>query len=294
MRQDSIRNLVESQGFQVFIAVVICLNAVSIGFETAKPPGEVLDLLVAFDLLCLGIYIVEAGMKLYVYHVDYFKDGWNMFDFAIIVASLAALLRSVLAIAMPVPIQIARTIRLFRVIRVFKLVSLFSKLRIIVESIGRSIPSVLWTCLLLFIVTYVFDVAGVFVFGDEFPDYFGDLAAGLLTLFQVLTLEGWPEIARPIIQVYPLAWLYFVPFIVITAWIMLNIILGIILDTIEESRQASRVEPGATDVQLATELAELKAQIETVQRLIDKANIENRQAGTARSGPGQDSENTPL
>lgn len=86
--------------------------------------------------------------------------------------------------------------------------------------------------------------------------------------------ENGPDIARGIIQMYPFAWLYFVPFIILTAFIMLNIILGIILDTIDEARQAERVKPGATQTQLATELEELKAQIDTVQRLLDKANEE--------------------
>ena len=278
MDREAIRNLVESRRFQIFIGVVIGINAITIGLETADLPMGTLQALFAFDLLCLGIYIVEAFLKLRAYGIDYFKDGWNLFDFTIIVLSLVVIVLSMLEIAMPFPVQVARTVRLFRVVRVFKVVSLFDRLRIIVEAIGRSIPGVLWTCLLLFVVMYVFDVAGVLIYGDEFPQFFGDLAAGLLTLFQILTLEGWPEIARPIIEIYPFAWLFFVPFIVLTAFIMLNIILGIIIETIDESRQAARVEPGATDVQLAAELADLKEQIEIVQRLIDKTNQEKRDA----------------
>ena len=274
MQKERIRSFVESQGFQVFIAGVIFVNAVTIGCETLETPETMRAVLGAVDLVCLGVYIIEAALKLHVYGKDYFKDGWNVFDFLIIVLSLVAIALTLFTLAVSIPIQVARTIRMFRVVRVFKLLAVFRKLRVIIEAIGRSIPSVLWTCLLLLIVLYVFDVLGVFAFSRDFPLYFGDLAAGLLTLFQVLTLEGWPEIARPIIMMYPFAWLYFVPFIVLTAFIMLNIILGIILDTIDESRQAERVEPGATNVQLAAELEELKAQIDTVQRLLDKANAE--------------------
>ena len=275
MRREHVRQFVETNGFQIFIAVVICLNAITIGFETVPHGERAYMFLSVFDLVCLLIYIVEAGLKLYAYGLGYFKDPWNVFDFLVIVTSLAVILLVSLSVMLPIPVQILRTIRLFRIVRVFKLVSLFRKLRVIVEAIGRSIPGVLWTCLLLLVTVYVFDVVGVFIFAQDFPDYFGNLAAGLLTLFQVLTLEGWPDIARPIIEMYPFAWLYFVPFIVLTAWIMLNIILGIILNTIEESRQAERVREGATNAQLAEELEELERQINTVQLLLDKSNEES-------------------
>ena len=274
MQEKRSKAIVESRPFQAFIAIVICVNAITIGCETTPVPYEVLVSLNLFDGVCMIIYIVEAALKINAYGRGYFKDGWNLFDFAIVASSLLIALLDLLAIATFIPLQIMRTIRLFRVVRLFKLVSMFRRLRVIVEAIGNSIPGVLWTCLLMLIVIYVFDVAGVFIFGKDFPEYFGDLGAGLFTLFQIVTLEGWPDIARQIIAAHPLAWVYFVPFIIVTAFIMLNIILGIILNTIEESRQAERVEPGATDAQLAQELAELKAQIDTVERLLDKANAE--------------------
>ena len=281
MQKDELKTLVESNTFQLFIAAIIFFNAITIGCETLPVSSEAFLLLNIFDWICLGIYIVEAALKLRAYGWDYFKDGWNIFDFSIVVLSLAVIILGSLSNTIAFPIQIIRTIRLLRVVRVFKLVSLFPKLRIITEAIGKSIPGVLWTCVFLFIVMYVFDVAGVFIYSEDFPEYFGDMAAGLLTLFQILTLEGWPDIARPIIQMYPAAWLFFVPFIVLTAFIILNIIVGIILDTIEETRQAARVAPGATKAQLATELDDLKAQIETVQRLLDKVNAESAGAGVA-------------
>ena len=268
--------IVESRSFQLFVAAVICINAITIGCETLDVPDGMSLLLSIFDLACLGVYIVEAYLKISAYGNAYFQDGWNIFDFLIVVVSVLVLLLSALAIAVQIPVQVLRTIRLFRVVRLFKLLSMFRKLRVIVEAIGRSIPAVLWTCLLLLIVLYVFDVIGVFVFGKEFPTYFDDLTTGMFTMFQIVTLEGWPDIARPIIEAHPLAWLYFVPLVILTAFIMLNIILGIILETIDESRQAERVEPGATEVQLAQELDDLKEQIETVQRLLDKTNAENR------------------
>lgn len=276
MDRQHVRSIVSARPFNLFITAIILINAVTIGCETLKLPDGVEMALNVIDVICLLIYIAEASLKIYAFQSDYFRDGWNIFDFSIVAASVIIGLFALMAVFVAIPVQVARIIRVFRIVRLFRLLSMFRKLRIIVESIGRAVPSVLWTCLLMLIVIYVFDVIGVFVFADDFPEYFGDLGAGLLTMFQVVTLEGWPDIARPIIEAHPLAWLFFVPFIVVTAFIMLNIIVGIILDTIDESRQAERVEPGATDVQLAQELDDLKKQIDTVQRLLDKMNEENR------------------
>ncbi len=264
----SVKRLVESTAFQTFIFAVIAVNAITIGVETKPPSEEAANALEVFDYICLGIYVVEAALKLYAYGKDYFKDRWNVFDFIIIVLSLWP------TRFVPMPVQLARTVRLFRVVRVFRIVSLFKQMRIIVESLAHSIPGVLWTFALLMVIIYVFDVAGVFLFGDRCPDYFGDLPTGLWSLFQIVTLEAWPDIASGVMGQYPEAWLYFVPFVIIASFIMLNIVLGIILDTVEESRQAGRVEEGKTEVQLARELDELKKQIETVQRLLDKSNNE--------------------
>ena len=206
---------------------------------------------------------------MYAYGRDYFRDGWNVFDFAIIVLSLWPIR------LVPLPVQLARTVRLFRAFRVFRLVSFFRQTRVIVESLVHSIPGVLWTFLLLMIIVYMFDVAGVFLFAEKCPVEFGSLSAGLWSLFQVVTLEGWPDLAHNVLEQYPLAWLYFVPFVVLASFIMVNIVLGIIVDAVDESRQCARVDEGATEAQLAQELEELKQQIETVQNLLEKANKGN-------------------
>ena len=265
MSKQHVRTIVDSKPFQVVIFVLIAVNAVTIGLETCNFSDSVDAMLEAFDFLCLVVYIVEAAMKIYAYGGEYFKDKWNLLDLSIVLLSIAP------ARIVPLPIQIVRTIRLFRIARVFRLVSMFKQMRVVVESIGRSIPGVLWTLALLLIVVYVFDVAGVFLFSERCPEYFGDLSTGLWSLFKVVTLEGWPDIAHGVMSEYDLAWLYFVPFIVLASLIMLNIVLGIILDTVEDSRQANRVEPGSTTEQLSQELDELRKQIETVQRLLEQS-----------------------
>ncbi|MBQ9004530.1 MAG: ion transporter [Eggerthellaceae bacterium] len=263
--RERVRHLVDSRGFQGFVIGVIIANAVVIGVQTVALPEGVAFALRVFDAVCLAIYCVEAVLKIYAYRADYFKDGWNIFDFAIIVLSLVP------DYLLPIPVQVARVLRLFRIARVFRLVSAFRQLRVIVEAIGRSVTGVVWTGLLLLIVIYVFDVAGVSLFGADFPEYFGNLGSGLFTLLQLVTLEGWADVARDIMAVYPLAWMYFAPYIVISSFVMVNVVLGIILGTIEESTQAARIDRAqGEDERLARELAELKAQVETVEYLLEK------------------------
>ena len=265
MTRDKARAIVEKHSFQMFIITVIVVNAITIGLETVFREGAVAIALEVFDYLCLLIYIGEAYLKIRAWGGDYFKDGWNIFDFAIIVLSIMP------PSIIPLPVQVARVVRLFRAARVFRLISVFHQMRIIVEAIGRSLPGVAWTALLLVLLMYVFDVAGVFLFGEQFPEYFGDLGAGMFTLFTVVTLEGWPDVARTIIATYPAAWLYFVPFVILSAFIMVNVVLGIIVSAIEERTQAARIDASESrDAQLSTELAELRAQVETVEYLLAK------------------------
>ena len=265
MTRDKARDIVEKRTFQTFVIVVIVINAITIGLQTVFRDGTAAVALEVFDYICLLIYIVEAYLKIRAWGVDYFKDGWNVFDFIIIVLSIMP------PSIIPLPVQVARVVRLFRAARVFRLISVFHQMRIIVEAIGRSPPGVAWTALLLVLLMYVFDVAGVFLFGEQFPEYFGDLGAGMFTLFTVVTLEGWPDVARTIIDAYPAAWLYFVPFVILSAFVMVNVVLGIIVSAIEERTQAARIDASESrDAQLSTELAELRKQVETVEFLLAK------------------------
>ena len=260
-----IKKLVESMRFRTFIVVVIVINAIAIGIMTADTSPKVDVAMGIIDLICLVIYIIETGLKLYAWGHKYFDDNWNRFDFIVILLSIIP------DTLFPIPIQVARVLRILRVARAFRLVSAFKQRRVIVEAVGRSLDGVAWTGLLLLLIMYIFDVVGVTLFADTFPEYFGSLRAGLLTLFELATLEGWNELANTVMAVHPAAWLYFIPYIIVSAFIMLNVVVGIILNAVEESSQIERINHyDDTDTQLATELAELKAQLETVQYLLEK------------------------
>ena len=270
MNRERVRALVETNAFQVFIVAVILVNAIVIGVQTTVAgEGPLALALSVIDALCLIIYVVEAALKIRALGVGYFRSSWNVFDFTITAVSLLP------AFLLPFPVQVLRVLRLARIARIFRLVSAFRQMRIIIEAIGKSLPGIAWTAILLAIVIYVFDVAGVYLYGAEYPEYFGSLPIGAFTLFQVVTLEGWPDIARDIMGVHPSAWLFFVPYVMVSSFIFVNVVVGIIIGTIEESTQAERINMDeSAEKQLRTELAELREQIKTVEYLLDKYDLD--------------------
>ena len=242
MSGERIRTFVESTGFRVFIFIVILANSISIGLEishadsfAAQRPDAML-FLELFDSICLLIYIAEAAMKLYAYRLKYFKRAWNVFDFLIILLSVLPVVG-----VLPVPVQFLRVIRLIRVVRILKVISLFEQMQLIVEAIGKSISGVAWTALLLLVLVYVFDVIGVAAFGTTNPDLFGDLNVGAITLVEA-ALSGWPDFAHDIAVEHPFGYAYFISYIVCSALIVLNVVVGIVVDAIQSSAQAERDE----------------------------------------------------
>ena len=169
--RERVRELVQSNRFEAVIMIIVIVNSIIIGIQTVDLPEPIATIFTIIDNVCLGIYIVEACLKIYAYHGSYFKDGWNIFDFAIIVLSLIP------TQILPIPTQAARVIRVFRAFRAFKLISAFKQMRVIVEAVGKCIPGVAGTAVLLFIMFYVFAIIGTTLFGDAFPEFFGDLGA---------------------------------------------------------------------------------------------------------------------
>lgn len=264
-------SIAENIKFQSFIMAVIVLNAITLGIQTADLPQNVLSALMMFDNLCLIIYIAEAVIKIAAYGGKYFKDAWNVFDFVIILLCLIP------ANFLPISPQIARIIRIFRAFKAFRLVSSFRHMRIIVEAIAKSLPGIAWTAVLMLIIYYVYAVIGTVAFADVFPDHFGDLLGSFYTLFQCMTMESWSEgVSRPVMEVYPWAALYFVSFVIISGFIMINVVVGIVVGTIDESQKELEAELEAErnknkpqgELALEQELKEVRAHLEEVERLL--------------------------
>lgn len=214
---------IESPRIQAAIIAVIMLNAVTLGLETStliqRHAG---GLLLRVEQVVLTIFVVEILLKLYAFRLRFFTSGWNVFDFVIVGIAL---------IPATGPLAILRA---FRILRILRLLTKVDRLRHLVESLLRALPSIGWIVVLMLMVFYIFGVMGTKLFADSFPEYFGHLGASLYSLFQVMTLESWSQsISRPVMATYPYAWVYFLSFILITVFTVLNLFIGIIVNTMQ-------------------------------------------------------------
>jgi len=222
-RRKQVAQWVESARVQWIVVALIVINAITLGLETS---GSVLAMaghwLLAIDGVILAVFVVEIALKLYAYRWRFFTSGWNAFDFLIV--SIALLPASG-------PLAILRALRILRVLR---LVSMVPSLRFVVESLLRAIPGITSIAVLMLLIFYVFAVMATGLFGDAYPAWFGSLGASMYSLFQVMTLESWSMgIVRPVMETHPLAWLFFVPFILITTFTVLNLFIAIIVNTMQ-------------------------------------------------------------
>jgi len=229
---NQIKNIVLSKLFQNFIISIIILNGITMGLETSKSFmssfGEFITL---FDKVVITIFIIEIIMRIYVHRLSFFKDGWSLFDFFIVAISL-------------VPSSAGfEILRILRVLRLFRLVTVVPQMRKIVLALVSVIPGMLSIAGLLVLFFYIFSIMSVHLFGETFPQWFGTLGESFYTLFQIMTLESWSMgIARPIMEVHPYAWVFFVPFIFVVTFIMINLIIAIVVDAMNEIKDLDNSE----------------------------------------------------
>lgn len=229
---EKVKKFVEGNLFQNFILVIIVLNAVIMGFMTVQSLPVVLRrTLTILDTACLCIFIVELLMKVAVYRFHFFRSGWNLFDLVIVLLSLFSEFSFFSVFRIFRIFRVLRSLKALKSFRAFRLVSDLRNLRIIVEAVGRSIPGIFWSGMLLLLVYYIFAIMGTTLFGLQFPDWFGTMGKSFYTLFQVMTLESWSMgISRPVMEVFSWAWLYFVPFVLCTSFLIMNVVVGIVVN----------------------------------------------------------------
>jgi voltage-gated sodium channel len=234
--RDRLGRWIESDRIQHIVIALIILNAITLGLETSQ---QVMDsvggLLKLIDRTLLGVFVAEILVKLFAFRAGFFRNPWNVFDFIVIGIAL---------------IPSSGPLSVLRVLRVLRLISLIPRFRFVVESLLRAIPGILSIAGLLLIVFYVAAVMATGLFGERFPQWFGSLGGSMYTLFQIMTLESWSMgIARPVIEVFPWAWGFFVPFILIATFTMLNLFIAIIVSTmqsmVEEQKKQETAEIGA-------------------------------------------------
>ncbi|MDX8395618.1 MAG: ion transporter, partial [Mariprofundaceae bacterium] len=228
--QEKIKNIVSHSFFEHFIITVILINAAIIGMETSPPLALKYDFWFHLgNQLILGIFIIEATMKIYAVAPKislYFKNGWNIFDFSIIVLSL-----------IPFTGDLAMVARLARLLRVLRLISAIPELRLIVATLMRSIPSMGNIMLLMSVIFYIFAIAGQQLFHEHDPQHWENLGISLLTLFRIVTLEDWTDVMYTAMEMNPYSWIYFVCFVIMGTFVVINLFIAVVINNLEEAKQ---------------------------------------------------------
>ena len=203
---------------------MLVINAITLGLETSKSLSEEThNHLVQLDKIILIILVVEVALRIIAHGFKFFKEAWNIFDFI------------VTAIALTPSAGPFAILRAFRVLRVLRILSAVPRFRRIIATILNSIPGIFSVLMVMLLFFYVFAVIGVNLFAPDFPATFGNLARTMFTLFQTMTGGGWAgPIARPVMEIYPYAWLYFVSFILINTFILLNLVMVILISSMRE------------------------------------------------------------
>jgi voltage-gated sodium channel len=262
--QHIIKKIVDDKKFEYFIRFVIIINTIVLGIGTSDqiiPPFA--NILEVVNRICIFIYAIEITLEIIAGHLSYFKNGWNVFDFIIVLLSLFLL---------PVT-GIFSSLRFFRLLKVvrsltaLRLLSNFKELRKIIQAIITSLPGIGWTAVLMITLYYIFSIIGIHLFRSNFPELFGSFSVSFVTLFSLTTMEGWQDTVYPIVEFMPMAWIYFIVFFVLASYILLSLIFGIIVDKIQ------------TNEAEANDIKELKNELCKLNNKIDKIIIDNKKRG---------------
>jgi len=264
--QARIRRYLERPRIQQFIMLLIVINAIILGLETVPAAmAQYGPLLIALDQLILGVFVVEILLRIYAHRLRFFRDPWSLFDFTVVAIAL---------VPASGPLAVLRALRILRVLR---LLTLVPSMRRVVGALLGSIPGLSSIALVLMLIYYVFAVIATKLFGENFPQWFGSIGESLYSLFQIMTLESWSMgIVRPVMVEHPQAWIFFISFILIATFTMLNLFIAIIVNamqsfTEQENRERKHELDAARDhieADLHRELAALRTEISELRQLL--------------------------
>ena len=249
--------IVNSKWFQATVFAIITLNAIILGLETTSLNQTYGNLLDVLDNVCLYVFVVELIMRIIARRGAFFKSPWNWFDLIVVAVPLVA--------SNLIAVSSLRVMRLLRQFKAMRLVSSVKTMQVIVNAIFKSIPSLGYTGLLMVVVLYIYAVIGVNLYGDL--DAFNSLGTAMLTLIVTTTFEGWGDLLQALMQQHSYAWVYLISYIVVSALIMLNIVVGIVVNFVSESYESKRNESKQTTVD-----AELSAIYEHLNKIKSALN----------------------
>ena len=266
--RERLRAFIERSATQRAIITLILINAVLLGMETWPAAMQVAgDPIRTLDRAILAIFVVEIGLRIYVHRLAFWRDPWSLFDFTVV------------AIALVPAAGPFAVLRALRVLRVLRLLTMVPTMRRVVGALLAAIPGLGSIALVLLILYYVFAVIATNLFATAYPEFFGTIGRSLYTLFQIMTLESWSMgIARPVMEHFPYAWAFFIPFILVATFTILNLFIAIIVNAMQnysetehqETVRALHETQDHIEADLHTELRTLRAEIRDLKRMLAK------------------------
>ncbi|WP_461001176.1 ion transporter [Streptomonospora sediminis] len=272
------RGVVDHRWFQAAIVVLILLNSATLGLETYVdgPLAHAGGLLILAEVVFVTAFAAELLLKFLALGRAFFRDPWNWFDMVVVGIAL-------------VPASAGFSVlRMLRILRILRLVRVVPQMRTIISALFRSVPGMGTVIGLLLIIVYTAAVLGERLFHEIDPEHFGDLGTTLYTMFVLLTTEDWPEVAQPVLEREPMAWVFFIGYIVLTAFIMLNLVIGVIVTALEQEVNAQRWQEDQ-ELELAQHqsvMTRLEELTEQVARLSEQVRALGGTAGGAAAGSG--------
>ena len=268
--RDLADRLTHSHGFEYFIVGLILFNAILLGVETI--PSVMNNYAGWVDVgqqAVLYVFIAEAALKIYAVspRADrYFRDGWNLFDFSIIVLAF-----------IPATGSFAIVARLARLMRLLRLISTIPELRLIVATLVRSIPSMLHIVALMSLMVYIYAIIGYQLFHEHDPEHWRNLGISLLSLFRVVTLEDWTDIMYKAMELHPLTWMYFVSFVVLGTFVVINLFIAVVINNLDEAKQERlrKLEQAPTADALLSELRATQQSLRRLERQLESRREED-------------------
>ena len=250
--QNRFEQLRSNKLFETFIILIIITSALLVGVKTYEVTPFVLSLMGWLDFGVTLIFIIEISIRFLgeEHKRNFFKQGWNIFDTLIVIVSLIPINDSEMVL-------VARLVRVFRVLR---MVSIIPELRFLLNSLVIALPRLGYVAALLFIIFYIYAAVGSLLFENINPVLWGDIAIAMLTLFRVMTFEDWTDVMYETMEVYPISWVFYISFIFLTAFAFLNMVIGIIVNVMEEEHdKAVTLDPDRHSLEnIYDEILELK------------------------------------
>ena len=252
---DRLKEILERPSTATLITYVIVINAIALGLETSSVAMDAAGpFIIAVDYICLSIFIVEILTKIVVYRWRFFTNGWNLFDFVVVGVALLPASHG---------LSVLRALRILRVLRV---ISVAPRLRRVVEGFVNALPGMGSVFLLMAIIFYIGAVIATNLFASSFPEWFGTLGKSAYSLFQIMTLESWSMgIVRPVMEAYPSAWIFFVPFIMVTTFAVVNLLVGLIVNSMQDAHaEEDNQKTGAYRDQVLSRLEAIEQRLDRI------------------------------